>query len=692
MRHFRGNHARAVTMIVGAAFTSGIGSGSTALAQQQPTVLPPMQVETKQKAKRTKAPPARAAQPTAPASPPTEQASAKAPVTVSGPPSIGTNTIDITSQDLERLNPTDIKGVFSEQPGILVGSSLPMSQKVYVNGFEETTLAVTVDGAIQNNKVFHHNGTNFIDPSLLKAVRVDAGVAPADAGFGALTGSIVYETKDVRDFMDRDGVGGFAKSQFNTNGRVFTNSIAAYGMSKGFEVLGYFNIGTGDNFKAGNGLTVGGTETDFWSGLGKIAYQAPSGDRFELSHERISDDGLRPYRANFSMPPTGPAEPSFRRYDIDRKTTIFNYSDATPEGWWDPKVVIAHSEAYVGTTFTHRFSGATSPGYGISETLNGKAENKFSFTGGNIIAGVDFNKREAVLSFPGEFAREKSDVVGAYAQARLEPIVGTRVSFGGRSDYQWFTGTDGSELNDGGLSGNASFEQDLIGRFLTFKAGYSHIWAGIALAENYIMNPAWDYSGGLRAATADNVNAGLIARYNGWTLEGTVFRSQIDDARVRMASRDVESEGFEVGVGYDWGHGFLRVKYANIRVTIDGQPADSDTGTYLATPVGDIITITGFHRFVGTGFAVGANAKIAPEYDFVIAGSPPYKGYKVFNAFVEYKPTLPFDLTLRLDVRNIFNSTYAERATYGQEWIITDNVTPLYEPGRSVILTATAKF
>jgi hemoglobin/transferrin/lactoferrin receptor protein len=692
MRHVKNNRSRSATIVVSAALTYGLGSGSTAVAQQQPTVLPPMQVETKKSAKRTKAPPARAAQP-APAEPPSEPAPARAPVTVSGPPSIGTNTIDITSEDLARNNPTDIRGVFSGQPGILVGSSLPMSQKVYVNGFEETTLAVTIDGAMQNNKVFHHNGTNFIDPNLLKAVRVDAGVAPADAGFGALTGSIVYETKDVRDFLDRDGMGGIAKSQFNTNGRVFTNSITAFGMASGFEILGYLNRGIGDDFKAGNGDRVGGTETDFWSGLGKIAYQAPSGDRFELSHERIKDDADRPYRANFTMPPAGPAEPQFRRYDIDRKTTVFSYSDATPEGWWDPKVVIAHSEVYVGTTYTHPFSGANSPGYGISETLNGKAENKFSFTGGNIIAGIDFNKREAMLSFPGEFAREKSDVIGAYAQARLEPISGTRLSFGGRADHQWFTGTDGSELDNGGFSGNASFEQDLIGRFLTFKAGYSHVWAGIALAENYILNPAWDYSGGLRPTTADNVNAGLIARYNGWTVEGTVFRSEIDDARIRMVSRAVESEGFEVGVGYDWGHGFLRVKYANIRVTIDGQPADSDTGTYLATPVGDIVTITGFHRFVGTGFAIGADAKIAPEYDFVVPGSPPYKGYKVFNAFVEYKPNAPFDLTLRLDVRNIFNETYAERATYGQEWPLPpDNVTPLYEAGRSFIMTATAKF
>ena len=44
-----------------------------------------------------------------------------------------------------------------------------MSQKVYVRGVEETNLAVTIDDARQNNKIFHHNATTLIDPSLLKA-------------------------------------------------------------------------------------------------------------------------------------------------------------------------------------------------------------------------------------------------------------------------------------------------------------------------------------------------------------------------------------------------------------------------------------------------------------------------------------------------------------------------------------------
>lgn len=626
-----------------------------------------------------------------PAATPVLTAVPEAPITVSSEPRIGTNTTDITSQDLARINSTDLQDVFSEQPGILVGGSIPMTQKIYVHGIEETNLAVTVDGASQNHKVFHHNGTNFVDPSLLKAVRVDAGVAPADAGFGALAGSIAFETKDVVDFLDRDGVGGFATTQFNTNGNVFTNNIAAYGMSNGFEILGYFNIADGDEFEAGNGQEVEGTKTKVKNGIGKLAYQALTGDRFEISHERFSDDAARPYRANFIWIDRG-LEPRLRNYDIDRQTTIFNYSDATPRGWWDPKVVVAHSKVEVGTIYTDRFTGATTPILGESETFNGKAENKFAFDSGNVIAGVDFNNTRVELWSPGSLLGEESEVFGGYVQARLEPVEGTRVTFGGRADHQTFTGIHGESWTDSGLSGNISGEQDLFGKFLTAKAGYSHVWAGVLLEEGYILAPTWNYGSGPESTVADNYTAGLVARYGGWTLEGTIFRTQIEDARVRMISRDVESEGYELGVAYDWGNGFLRVKYANIDTSIDGEPSDGYAGNYLTTPIGEMITITGVHTFVGTGITVGADAIIAPSYDRVLAGNDPFASYKVFNAFIEYKPEMPFDLTLRADVRNIFDETYADRATYGQEFITSDGITPLYEPGRSFLLTATSRF
>ncbi|HEV7321314.1 MAG TPA: TonB-dependent receptor [Ensifer sp.] len=613
---------------------------------------------------------------------------------------LGAGEIVISSEDLKRKNPANIADVFSGEPGISVGSSLPMSQKVYVHGIEETSLAVTMDGGRQNNKVFHHNGTNLIDPGLLKAVSVDAGVAPADAGPGALAGAIAYETIDARDLLAGDGFGGFATSSYNFNSDTVTTGVSAYGMRDGFEFLGYLNFGKGNDFTAGNGQDVAGTTTDLLSGLGKLAYEFDSGDRFEISHDSIRDDAPRPFRANMgSTTGSKPWEPLIRDYTLERGNTVFTYTDSTPEGWWDPTVLLAYSKTEVEVPVYPKPTPGLPVSYqgtGASDSFNGKFENKFSFDIGNVIAGVDFYNDEAKLRDLFDSGSEKARNIGVYAQARLEPFERTRLSFGARGDNQHFTGTTGQEWTNSGFSGNVSGEYDLIEDLLTAKAGYSHVWAGVPLAENFIINPKWDYGQGPKPVTADNVVLGLEANYNGFTVEGSIFQTDLDDARTPryavargIEAHDVRSRGFEIGGGYNWGDGYFKVKYANIDVEIDGKPADSDLGTYLATPAGQIITLQAVHTLTDWGVTFGADAEIALDYDDVAAGYKPLEGYEVFNAFVEYVPPQHSNLTLRAELKNIFDETYSDRATYGQEF---GAVTPLYEPGRSFILTARAAF
>ncbi|MDX3924992.1 MAG: TonB-dependent receptor [Shinella sp.] len=630
----------------------------------------------------------------------------------------GPGTIVITAEDLERSNPTNIADVFRGEPGVKVGSSLPMSQKVYVHGVEETNLAVTIDGSRQNNKVFHHNATNLIDPSLLKAVDVDAGVAPADAGPGALAGAIRYETKDARDFLSADGFGGFVSSTYNSNGDTFVTGLSAYGLHQGFEYLGFLNIGKGNEFKAGNGERVEGTSTDLISGIGKLAYEFDSGDRVEISHERVVDDAPRPFRANIGViTDRRPWEPTVRDYRLERQNTVFTYTDETPEGWWDPKLVLAYSRNIVDTLGYACPRGCiapvvTFPTIGETTSFNGKFENRFDVGIGAVTAGIDFYNDKVdldassdVLAF-SDSSREKANNVGLYAQARLEPFDRTRLSFGGRIDRQQFTGVDDSSWTNSGFSGNISAEYDLTD-FLTAKAGYSHAWVGIPLAESFIMNPAWTYGDGPEPTTSNNYLLGLEARHNGFTVEGSIFRTDIDDARVALydytpsvpepfpgalpalRARDLRSQGFEIGAGYEWLNGYIKVKYAHIDVDVDGRPADSDTGNYLAAPVGDIITITGAHTFDEWGLTVGGDIEIAPKYDRVAGNAPAYKAYEVVNVFAEYKPERLSNFTFRAEVNNLFDETYSQRATYGQEF---GNVRPLYEAGRSFLITAKATF
>lgn len=89
-----------------------------------------------------------------------------------------------------------------------------------MNGVEENNLNVTMDGARQNNRIFH--------PS-------------------AAAGAIAFETKDVADLLDvGDIFGGRASLEYHDSGNTFTPSPALYGESGGFEYLVFGKTSEGD--------------------------------------------------------------------------------------------------------------------------------------------------------------------------------------------------------------------------------------------------------------------------------------------------------------------------------------------------------------------------------------------------------------------------------------------------------------
>ncbi|KXF76409.1 TonB-dependent receptor [Paramesorhizobium deserti] len=626
--------------------------------------------------------------------------------------SAGADVIAIDPEQIDRKAPRDLREVFSGEPQIAVGGAIPSTQKIYVNGVDENNLAVTVDGSRQNNKVFHHNGTYLLDPALLKAVSVQAGVAPADAGPGALGGSLGFETKDAVDLLEPGrNFGGFVTGIWDTNSETYTTGFAAFGQQEGFEYLGYINYSNGGNFTAGNGEEMPGTGTDLISGLGKIAYESLEGHRFELSHEQVRDDDLRPYRANVYIHRPG-RERELRNYDLRRQNTVFTYTDASPEGWWDPKIVLAYSRTQIATP--EYFFDEISPTEGATRSFNGKMENRFTLDIGTITAGFDFYNDKADLAYRNStepfFTDERTANIGAYAQARLEPSDRARVSFGGRADHQWFTGIDGSDWTNAGVSGNISGEYDLLPEFLTVKAAASHVWGGVPLAENFLQNPLWTYGNGPEPVTSNNITTGLEARYNGFTFEANLFRTDIDNARLPVFGRgvpapevssirtlDLVSKGWEVGGRYNWDAGFVSVKYADIEADIDGVPADSEIGRYLTTPLGQVVMIGAGYTFHDWGLKVGGDVEIALPYDRTLVQHPTdptspkrkLQGYEVVNAYLEWTSPSKPNFTLRADALNIFDEVYTDRAAYGQDF---DGVSPHYDPGRSFRLTATARF
>ncbi|WP_121061062.1 TonB-dependent receptor domain-containing protein [Chachezhania antarctica] len=608
------------------------------------------------------------------------------------------NEVNVDGEDLEIIEPTDLRDVFKNEPAVSVGSSLPISQKLYVDGVEENNLSVTIDGARQNNKIFHHNATTYIDPELLKRVRVDPGVAPADAGPGALGGAIAFETKDVDDLL-APGLtfGGLFSTEYQSNGHVFSNSLTLMTRHGGFEALLSGKYATGGTQVDGDGNDILGSGTGMSSGLGKFAYETENGGRFEFSYETVRDDDLRPFRADMQ---SSDGVLMTRRYDLQRENIVFNYTTVDPTAYWDPKFLIAYSstDLYLPTD--------SDIGKGKTDSYNGVFQNRFTLPIGTITAGLDFYSDDAQLDYtslttPSDSMtpNEKAENVGLFAQARLDPTDRLRVTAGLRGDMQSFTGTDGTTYDNSGLSGNAAVEYAVTDAF-SVGAGASRVWGGIALAENFIMNPAWVYpSDGIEPVTSDNYF--LAASYDSgpWSLSGRLFQTSIKDARAPSyragpaVTADMESEGYEVKAGYNWGSGFVRLGYADIDSTVDGSHADSYLGRYLTTPLGRQMTVEVLQSVPNTGLLFGADAQIAFEEDGFYDGDPadPLPGYQAVNAFVEYVPAAYGNLKLRLQVDNLFDELYTDRATYGQEFV-SEGLIPLYQPGRSVSVRATLTF
>jgi hemoglobin/transferrin/lactoferrin receptor protein len=89
---------------------------------------------------------------------------------------------------------------------------------------------------------------------------------------------------------------------------------------------------------------------------------------------------------------------------------------------------------------------------------------------------------------------------------------------------------------------------------------------------------------------------------------------------------------------------------------------------------------------------LGGGVDIALDYDLpdnVIDETVDLEGYTVVNAFAEYAPPQLETLTLRAEVSNLLDLDYADRATYGNDFA---SVTTLNEPGRTLSLTAVARF
>lgn len=600
------------------------------------------------------------------------------------------NSHYVADAELERARSGDLRDLFAGIASVSVGGAIPIAQKIFVNGIDMLNLAVTLDGVSQNNRLFHHVSANAFDPGMLRFVRVDAGAAAADAGPHAMAGAVVMETIGAADVLQEgQNFGGSTRLSFDSNGQTLGRSLTLAGRTGAFEWLAYTRRATGEDYRAGGGTVVDGSAADLNTRLLSLALQGDNGHRLELTGHEMRDDALRPYRANIIS--VGRPDP-LRRHDTLRRSVSLTYEQVDADGLWAPRFVIGRSQVRIGV------DQPLTPAYGTSlgetSTLSSTLSNTFHLSDRDTItAGLDFYDRSSrysdLLTAP---VVETARNIGIFAQARLEPTDALSLSFGGRYDRQHFVGTTGWSDTFQGFSGNASVSYQVT-ESLRLRGGLSSVFGGLTIEDNFIFNPAWDYST-MTAARAQNATVGFDWETGNLRLDGEIFVTRFQDVRTATyranALGDAESRGFNLGLGYGWDNGYLRASYAYSRLTVNGALSDSYSGLDLGAPLGGVFALEVQHAPAGTDFVLGGAIQAALPYNSVAAGSDQgIPGYTVVNLFAEYHPPSIRGLTLRAEVNNLFDRLYADRSTYGADYA---SVTPIYEQGRSFQLTAAMRF
>lgn len=527
---------------------------------------------------------------------------------------------EVTTEDIAKIQANDLSDIFRLEPSVTVGGGgLGITQLVYIRGFEDTMLNVTVDGAPQTGTLFHHIGRLSIEPELLKSVEVQSGVGEATAGSGAIGGAIRFQTKDANDSLNKDqDFGGIVKVGAGSND-FYKYSATGYGrLGDNWSVLASHVKIDSDSYEDGNGEEIAyefidasgnparqTTETEQQLNFIKLSGELSHGQYLSLSHEMREEDGRFPSRPNFPISPRNPIYP----IETERSTTVFNYG-INQGNLLNLEVTLYDTEQsllVLGDRSWHPYQGQI-------ETQGGDIRNTMELGAHTFTFGVEYRDQRSSAGTLGQplNAEETGEVLGIYAQNHWDINDNLLLSFGLRYDdysldtsHKFYAATQASfadiaaqypEVAEAGFFAIADFETltpvgqvagpDGTFSYLTrssedIEVSSDGLSANIGLA--WQLSPAWqltagfaqalrgkevgdtftiDYNGvepDIEAEEADNAELGLEYNQDGLMFKIATYQSTLDNAmNLEIGGTNVRNIGDIESDGVELKLGYLQ--------------------------------------------------------------------------------------------------------------------------------------
>ncbi|WP_419782563.1 TonB-dependent receptor domain-containing protein [Malaciobacter marinus] len=213
---------------------------------------------------------------------------------------IVSSSLNLGKDSIETKQADHLSDLLRGLPGVDVGGSHSMNNKIIIRGIKDEDINITVDGAKQPNvNMFHHQSTLKVNPDILKKVNIEVGAN--SVVHGELGGSIEFETKDGKDFLENgEKVGAIASTKYNSNDSVGA-SLATYGkITDNSDFFIYYDHIENENCKTGDGTKEKGREGTIKNLLLKYGIDLDDTQRVSFSYDRLEDEGDYHPRPNFS--------------------------------------------------------------------------------------------------------------------------------------------------------------------------------------------------------------------------------------------------------------------------------------------------------------------------------------------------------------------------------------------------------
>lgn len=630
---------------------------------------------------------------------------------------IGERLLPDVDDRLLRGQARTVRDLFDLDARINAGGGSRNGQRLYVRGVEGSNLNVTVDGARQGQNLYNHRGgQGNVDPEMLKRVDIATGPVTADAGYGALAGSVRFTTVDAQDRLDQgERFGGSAKLGYASAADAYRASASLYGLaSDSLGLLVHATAQDYDDIRVGGGRRIPYSGGEDRSAMVKLSLLDVVGHSLRVGIEGNRASGFNymqrgdyPYPV---QPPITTRPPQDQT--LTRTAQTLRYRYAPGSDLLDLQVNAANSrdDFHAPNSNGERF---TSDGQTVDVRNILRWSSRWFDT--DLTVGMEWVDQEGIAkqNTGTTYFATAHDNLGAYAQTRLHGEHWD-VSFGGRRDR--YDSDYGTRQTDGSATSLNMQAQWRFDNGLRVHGGYGEAIRGFGtiplqftrnIAPNLMFNGAAD--GELRPERGRQSELGLAYVVDGILGARTVefgvkrYLNRLQDVIIfdqpgsgGLGGRPVRGfsnlhptvrfEGTEFNVR--WSNERFDSTVSAIDGDVENLPLQAQFLARVGAPTqGKLVWDS--RLALSDSWGLGYTFTAVEGLDTPPAGQAVYierPGYSLHDVQVTWRAPGVRRWGVALAVNNVFDRTYSNLTTFTEQGFATE------EPGRDIRLTVDVAF